>query len=114
MDEASETIVVNMEEGLAVPGRLESGKLSRAIDPDKMSDPRVSKVYRVNNADKMSSSQGVFVRTPKGDQVLDYNNPEVLKWLRQAEVPQRQSLESLIKNGAKESLEIVDFDLVLH
>ena len=38
-DEVSETIVINMEEGLGVPGRLESGKLSRAIDPDKMSKP---------------------------------------------------------------------------
>ena len=135
VDEVSETVVINMEEGLGVPGKLESGKLSRAIDPDKMSNPGQSKVYRTSNVDPVpdTSHHKVFVRTPRGDQALNYNNPEVLGWLRQAEVPQRQSLEdlikkginkaargyssvpqSLIKNGAKASEEMLDFDLVLH
>ena len=135
VDEVSETVVVNMEEGLGVPGKLESGKLSRAIDPDKMSKPGQSKVYRTGNVDPVpdTSTHKVFVKTPKGDQILDYNNSEVLRWLRQGEVPQRQSLESLInkstnkavgrssatpqsliKTGIKESSEISDFNLVLH
>ena len=119
-----------MEEGLGVPGRLESGKLSRAIDPDKMSRPGQSKVYRTGDVDQVPSARdGVFVRTPRGDQPLDYNNPEVLRWLRQGEVPQRQSVESLINRGAnkaagsssstsqsliKTGVKESDFDLVLH
>ena len=131
VDEVSETVVVNMEEGLGVPGKLESGRLSRAIDPDKMSKPGQSKVYRTGSGDPVpdTSTHKVFVRTPKGDQVLDYNNPEVLRWLRQAEVPQRQSVESLINRGANKAIGISsatpqsliktglkesDFDLVLH
>ena len=135
VDEVSETVVINMEEGLGIPGKLESGKLSRAIDPDKMSNPGQSKVYRTSNGDLVpdTSHHKVFVRTPRGDQALNYNNPEVLGWLRQAEVPQRQSLEDLIKkginkaargsssvpqslinNGVKASGEMLDFDLVLH
>ena len=132
-DELSETVVINMEEGLGVPGRLESDKLSRAVDPDKMSNPGSSKVYRTGNRDQMpAAGHGVFVRTPGGDKPLDYNNPEVLRWLREAELPQRQSLgslinkgtnravgdtsaapRSLIKSGVEESSETVGFDMVL-
>ena len=135
VDEASETVVINMEEGLGVPGRLESGKLSRAVDPDKMSNPGQSRVYRTGNGDLVPDTghHGVFVRTPRGDKSLDYNNPEVLRWLRQGEVPQRQAVkslinrgtnkavgrssatsQSLIKTGVKESPEMTDFDFVLH
>ena len=133
VDEASETVVVNMEEGLGVPGKLESGKLSRAVDPDKMSNPGQSKVYKTGDLDQVPSVRdGVFVRTPKGDQPLDYNNPEIGRWLKQTEAPQRQTLEdlierstsrttgrfsssqSLIKNGTRGSAKIDDFDLVLH
>ena len=133
VDEVSETVVVNMEEGLGVPGRLEPGKLSRAVDPDKMSNPGQSKVYRTSNVDTVpAASHGVFVRTPKGDQPLDYSNPEVLRWLRQTEAPQRQSLESvigrgsgetvgkglgtssLIPKGLKETAENADIDFVLY
>ena len=92
-------------------------------------------MYRTGSIDPVpdTSRHKVFVRTPRGDKVLDYNNPEVLRWLRQTEAPQRQSVESLIgkgaskasgsssavpksliKTGIKESAEIFDFDLVLH
>ena len=134
VDEASETVVVNMEEGLGVPGRLESDKLSRAVDPDKMSNPGQSKVYRTGDVGQVPAARdGVFVRTQRGDQPLDYNNPEVLGWLRQAEIPQRQAVESLInkgagkatgnpstvppsliKRGGKDPSGVTDFDLVLH
>ena len=92
-------------------------------------------MYRTGSADPVpdTSTHKVFVRTPKGDKALDYSNPEVLRWLRQTEVPQRQSVESLIgkgaskavgsssavpqsliKTGIKESADISDFDMVLH
>ena len=72
-----------MEEGLGVPGRLESGKLSKAVDPDKMSNPGQSKVYRTGDVDQVPvANHGVFVRTPRGDKALDYNNPEVLEWFK--------------------------------
>ena len=95
-----------MEEGLGVPGRLEPGKLSRAIDPDKMSNPGQSKVYRTGSMDPVPDTNyhKTFVRTPRGDQPLNYNNPEVLRWLRQMEIPQRQSLEFLINGSVNKAV----------
>ena len=107
VDEASETIVINMEEGLGVSGRLESGKLSKAIDPDKMSNPGQPKVYRTGALDQApdTNHHKVFVRTPGGDQALDFNKPEVLKWLKQTEATQRQSLQYLINKNTSKAVE---------
>ena len=94
-DEVSETLVV--KEGF---GQMRSGQLHETVDWNKWSDPRISKVFRIKEADNLPNTQRLFIRTPRGNQVLDYNNLEVLRWLREAEIPQKQSLEALIERGA--------------
>ena len=95
-EELSEPFIVR--EGF---GEVGSGRLHEAVDWQKWSDPSVSKVFRVKEPDEVLRGKGLFVRTPRGNQVLDYNNPEVLRWLRQGDVSQRKTLETLIEGGSK-------------
>ena len=87
-DEVAETIFINVDEF----NQIKPGQLHKAID---ITDPSASKV---------------FIQTPDGNTVpLDFNNPEVLRWLRDMEAPQIQALKSLIKNKPA----VTDFDMVL-
>ena len=95
-DELSEPLIVRERFG-----HMGSDGLYEAVNWNKWSDPKVSKVFLVKEPDEVLRGQGLFVRTPRGDQPLDYNSPEVLRWLRQTEISQKKTLKTVIEGGSK-------------
>ena len=78
VDEVNPPLVVR--EGF---GQVRSdGLYEEVLDWQRWSDPSVSKVFVLREVDELPVGSGLFVQTPRGSKVLDYNSAEIASWLR--------------------------------
>ena len=99
VDEVNPPLVVREEFGQV---RSDGSLYEGVLDWQRWSDPGVSRVNVLREVDELPVGSGLFVQTPRGgSKVLDYNSAEIASWLRQGELAQRKSLETLIEGGSK-------------